>query len=457
MNDHPADGVAVGKGRRSRVGRKGFILLTALFFIWIGLRIRDNLNGDDPIRRIRSGNLAERRQAALDLRSGAPGWPVEDVVAALVRSFEDPDAGVRAMAAQSLGVLVSEHQGLSGDAPRAQENLEKNRDAATHTFARALSDQDANVRAVAAAGLGLIGKRSPLMPRPELIAAVKDASATVRAAAVRSLSNFTRGDDSMIPGFLSMLENDEPEVRRACVEVLGTARPTPALVPALIDTLRSHDRQVRFYSARLLGRIGAEAKAAIPSLILVLKEPIDPEIAQTKVLTTEWDPSGSAAIALGQIAASEEVIAALSETLSSGIPERRLSAAEALGRIGPRAAPVSPALIGALKELLDSQEERPGAYTMAVALGRIAPNSASAQDAVITLMRVLGSSRYRLASVGAAEALGKFGRDAASAVPKLRALAADPSSAKDPHHTVMEALDAIERASRPVGVISPAR
>jgi HEAT repeat protein len=463
MDDHSDDSKGAGRNRRSRVGLKGLMVLAALFVIWIGLGFRDSLMGHDPIRLIRSGNVAERIQAAMDLRSVSREDRVDARFAALIRALGDEEAGVRAMAAQSLGVLATEQLGLAGGTPGEKASIKKWTDVAADSLIKSLADPDEDVRAVAATSLGLLGERRTGTPPPELIAALKDQSAVVRAKAVGSLSHFARCDDSTIPSFLSMLENDAAEVRQACADALKAARPTSSLVPKLIEALRGHNREVRSQSAGLLGRIGAEARAAVPSLILLLKEPIVPEMSRTRVLATEWDPSCQAAIALGQIASNEEVIAALVETLSSGSPEqrgiaeRRLSAAEALGRIGPRAASVAPALIDALNALLDSKQEMPGAYTMVVALGQIAPNSQSAKGAVTTLIRVLGSTQYRSARLGAAEALGKFGPDANAAVPKLRALATDPSLPEKTRHAMSEALDAIERASQPIGVISPAQ
>jgi HEAT repeat protein len=463
MADHPDDSEGAGRNRRSRVGLKGLLVLAALFVIWIGLGIRDNLMGYDPIRLIRSGNVAERTQAAMDLRSVSRGGRLEARFAALIHALGDEEAGVRAMAAQSLGVLATEQLGLAGGTPGEKASIKKWTDVVADSLIKSLADPNEDVRAVTATSLGLLGERSTGTPPPELIAALKDQSAVVRAKAVGSLSHFARCDDSTIPSFLSMLENDEAEVRKACADALKAARPASALVPNLIEALRSHNREVRFQSARLLGRIGAEARAAVPSLILLLKEPFDPEMSRTRVGATEWDPSCQAAIALGQIASNEEVIAALVETLSSGSPEQRgiaelrLSAAEALGRIGPRAASAAPTLIDALNALLDAKQEMPGAYAMAVALGHIAPNSQSAKGAVTTLIRVLDSTRYQLARVGAAEALGTFGPDAAAAIPKLRALATEPSSPEKTRHAMSEALDAIERESQPAGVNSPAR
>jgi HEAT repeat protein len=349
-----------------------------------------------------------------------------------------------------LELLISKQLGASGAGVAPSDDVEKYRDAATRPLVKALSDQVAEVRIAAATDLGSVGKGRAQVPIPELIAALKDNSAGVRAAAVGSLGKLIPGSDSMVPVFLSMMESDEFVVRKAIVAALRSARPTPALVPVLVVSLQRPDRQVRFEVARLLGAIAAQAEAAVPSLIALLSEPRDQQMSQTRVSATEWDPACRAAIALGRIAPSEQGIAALTAMLSSsspeqpGNPERRLCAAEALGRIGPRAVTAAPALIAALNALLDSKQEMPGAYAMAVACGQLARGSDSAVDAVATLNRVLGS-RYKLACVAAALALTKFGRTAFPALPNLRALAADPSSSRQIRDAARSAVDAIGR------------
>ena len=460
MDDPRVNRQAPGMKTRSRSGRRGLIILGALVAVWIGWGIWDYWNGNDPIRLIRSGNVSERTQAALELRVVSQEGRVEAQAAALIRALDDEDTGVRAMAAVSLGVLSSERPGLAANLREGREQVKSGTDAAIHALTKALSDRDKIVRGAAAMGLGSIGKTTALSPPPELIAAVKDPSPEVRAKAVESLSSLAHGVDSLIPVLLSMFENDESEVRTACASALWAAKPAPALVPSLIESLRSRNREVRSQSARLLGRIGPEAKPAVTALIATLKEPVDLEMGRTKIMADTWDPPCHAAIALGSIATSDDVIAVLIQVLRSGrigqpgVSERRFCAAQGLRLIGPHAASAAPALIFAINELLDSKEDLPGAYPMAESLGQIAPNSASATDAVSTLIRML-DSKYPWARVGAAVALGKFGRAAAITVPKLRAL--ELVEARELRDAARAAVVAIETAPEPTptGIPNP--
>jgi len=198
------------------------------------------------------------------------------------------------------------------------------------------------------------------------------------------------------------------------------ARLTVDVVPSLIKALQRPERDVRFYAAQLLGRLGPAAEPAVPALLAILKEPSDPTSSDTsRDLASQLDPAWSAAISLSQISASPQVIAGLIEVLSSGTPERRNCAAEGLDTLGPRAIDAMPALIAAYHRILTTERDTLGQNEVAKAIGQIAPHSASAPRAVVILIRALDSSDSSVRH-GAVEALGKFGDDAAGAVPKLR-------------------------------------
>src|SRR5205823_9774184 len=106
--------------------------------------------------------------------------------------------------------------------------------------------------------------------------------------------------------------------------------------------LKSRDREVRYLTAELLGRIGPEAKGAIPALITVLREPFDLEETNRSRAVVPWDrdPAWSAARALGQMGPSREAIAALIEVISPEKVERLLAASQGIGELGPPAVDV---------------------------------------------------------------------------------------------------------------------
>jgi HEAT repeat protein len=263
-----------------------------------------------------------------------------------------------------------------------------------------------------------------------------------------------------------MLERDETVVRNACRNALEASWPTPALVPNLVEFLKSRDRVVRAYAARLLGRIGPEASRTIPALIAVLNERFDLELKETSDdVTLPGFAAFCAARALGQMGPSREAIAALIDVISPekleriqassrmraeqdkrSLDLRRLGkagpptspdpvlssefarvavAVQGLGEIGPPAAAAVPALISAYNNGWSLSQA-----AIPVALGRIAPNSPAARDAVAVLIRVLDTQDPSDRLV-AAEALGHFGTDASAAVPKLRALQEEYRSIRD--------------------------
>ena len=152
-----------------------------------------------------------------------------------------------------------------------------------------LSDRDPGVRAAAATGLGTMAKRpipslgrrrrhpsssrrsrtsrtpfggrpprcSTALPDvklpPELAAALKDESAEVRAAAARALARFGPDLGPEIPALFAMLERDETDVRSACVEALEAAWPSPALVPTLVEFLKSRNRSGKRLCSQTFG------------------------------------------------------------------------------------------------------------------------------------------------------------------------------------------------------------
>src|SRR5882724_6653151 len=102
----------------------------------------------------------------------------------------------------------------------------------------ALTGDDAELRREAITAMGALKLKDAV---PELIAALKDKDAKVRAKAAESLWS------------------------------VGGADTTEA-IPALVPLLKDKDANVRLNTAGALGQIGPEAKAAIPALRETLKD-----------------------------------------------------------------------------------------------------------------------------------------------------------------------------------------
>ena len=167
------------------------------------------------------------------------------------------------------------------------------------------------------------------------------------------------------------------------------ARAVPALTEALIDT----NVRVRALSARALERIGPDAKAAVPSLALLV----------------------------------------------NGTASDAIAAMDALAAIGPDSQAAIPNLEKVLKEVKDPKKQTARLHAI-IALGKMGP---AAKEAVPALTEVLkGKEKGGLLRLHAAEALGRIGPDAKSALPALKDVSLDKSC---PAHIVAtEAIRLIE-------------
>src|SRR5262245_3107380 len=113
MSHAAAPEVRPPHGRRFfQVRVRGALTLVACFAVitWSGLRIKDNLEGSESLRRIREGTAAERRAAAAELRSETTAGAIEGAFSALLEALADDDAEVRAMASGSLAALARRSQ-----------------------------------------------------------------------------------------------------------------------------------------------------------------------------------------------------------------------------------------------------------------------------------------------------------------------------------------------------------
>jgi uncharacterized caspase-like protein len=126
----------------------------------------------------------------------------------------------------------------------------------------------------------------------------------------------------------------------------------------------------------------------------------------------------SAAVALGQIGPdAKEAVPSLIKALGDSDPGMRYRAAEALGKIGSEAKEAIPAL---LKALGDNEPE-----VCIVADSAIAKIVPEVKEAAPTLIKALGDSDIRVRH-GAINALGKIGSSVESVVPALIAALSDP-------------------------------
>jgi HEAT repeat protein len=213
-----------------------------------------------------------------------------------------------------------------------------------------------------------------------------------------------------------------------------------------------------------MAQISPDVRIAVPALLAVLKkEPIDSDQTTTEgspPVITVTGPAPEAAKALGRLApgtpAAGEAIAALTEVVQSGPPQRRASAIDALGHFGREAAVAVPALVAVLGEAETDNEPTRDKESAAEALGRIAPGTSSADQALAALTAALksGSASARRAAI---LALPSFGHASAGSIPQLRTLKeSDPTpnvrkAAASALETLEQGPNAQTRESKPAG------
>ncbi len=336
------------------------------------------------------------------------GVDADDVRAAteaLLRLPEDPDARVRAALVTSLsligaGASVPRPAGRNPSAAKKASGPVIDIDAVAARLTTALDSPDEPVRQAALNGLGVMAAWLPGEPSPSLIKALDDESAVIRSAAAGALGRYRKGLDPAIPLLLRHLEDEQQPVRDACAQAFQRIRPpavSAAIAPALIAALRVPDGHARASLVMLIGRLEPDPRAAVPALIAVLREPVDSDVKVVDRSATNYPsytgPAHEAARVLGAIAPgtplAAEAMAALVEVVRSGPAQRKGSAAEALGAFGPAAASAVPALVGLLTETGSAKSPTRAGGSAAAALGKIAPGTPAADEALAALTAAL--------------------------------------------------------------------
>ncbi|MEZ2236475.1 HEAT repeat domain-containing protein, partial [Microcoleus sp.] len=163
----------------------------------------------------------------------------------------------------------------------------------------------------------------------------------------------------------------DADVRKSAASALGRiGAEAKTAVPQLIPLLKDSDADVRSSAADALGRIGAEAKTALPQLILLLKD-------------SDANVRSSAAFVLGSIGAeAKTALPQLILLLKDSDANVRSSATSALGSMGAEAKTAVPQLIPLLKD--SDADVRSSA---ADALGRIGAEAKTALPQLILLLK----------------------------------------------------------------------
>jgi HEAT repeat protein len=448
-------------------------------------------------RRLGSSDASQRVVAVREMTElGASS--TSEAIHALIPLLKDPDAGVRNEATQALGTLGAQAAGTGGNEagaaasallellsdadPRvkiaatgalrlvagsalnrsargAAKNAKGETGAAAaidaapvaHGLLGLLKDQDPDVRQAALVALTTIGPQVLKEPPKEMLAAVESAAASDRIGAIAALSSFPRGLDPLIPTLLRHLEQDEPQVRDTCAQALGRIQSsslTAAVLPDLVKGLGSRDRVVRMDIIGLLSRLHPDAKAVVPALITVLREPIDSDAMSmgNGGSISYVGPAHDAARALATITpgttAAEPALTALTDVVQNGPSQRKASAANALSSFGKFAVGAVPALIKMVEDAARSKVQNGDGASAVGALSEIAPGTPAAGAAASALIAALKAESMPTRTA-AIEELPKFGSAAAAALPTLRELKEnDPTPAvRRAAESALEKLD----------------
>jgi HEAT repeat protein len=284
-------------------------------------------------------------------------------VAGLIEAVKDPEPLVRARALWALGMI----------GPDALEAL-----APVGGF---LKNQDAGVRWMAAGVLTEMGASAgPAMPL--LIKALRDPDPDVRLQAAVALAGIGL---PLVGEILPLCKDKNMAIRRTAVMSLQLFHEMPVTLEALVEALYDPEDVVRTAACATLGRLGPDARGALPRLLHCLEEgDIERQMLAYTAITTIVSPQESKLVnTLTEINARQawawlvlrspqeykEIVKRLLPTLEDGNASRRLGAVLALGKLGADAKTAASAL---QKRLNDPNR---CVLTAAVlALGRIDPS-----------------------------------------------------------------------------------
>jgi len=159
---------------------------------------------------------------------------------------------------------------------------------------------------------------------------------------LRELSNSQYGYDIM-DGFLELLSDEDPDIRRKAVNPLGNiGEVDKRVIDKLVQLLDDEDSDVRWRAADALGGIGKVDERGIQKLI----ERLDDD---------DFSVSGSAMSALGNVGKEDDrVIQKLMKKLDDENPYVRIDAVDALGKTSK----ADERYIQKLMEMLDDRESR---------------------------------------------------------------------------------------------------
>lgn len=357
------------------------LLLTALCLSNLGFEWEGRLS---RLRRdLATGDAARRTEVLRLMRSYAADTVAEPLMGAL----SDPEASVRAQAAETAGhvrlasavpVLLDWLDDPEADirttATRALGRIGDER--TVPSLVRALGDSNADVRGAAVGALSAIGSPEVVVP---LLGRLDDDDATVRGEAAHALGRL--GDPRSVVPLIGRARDDAPEVREAVFGALGALR-DPRAVPALVQGLDDGEEGTRLAAIAGLGQLGSTE--AVEALQALLSRP-DPRLSRAVV---------SALAAIGGPSATRSLVDSLAQQETREIAA--LALVEAARR--PRAMDAEPGrdpfdARALLTEALDGTASHLHATAIADVLLRLARAGGADPSVAPALLRALRARR----------------------------------------------------------------
>lgn len=168
-----------------------------------------------------------------------------------------------------------------------------------------LRDKDSDVRRAAAKDLAELGPDARAAT-PDLAKALRDRDLFVRRFAAEALGKIGPEAKASIPALGMAMSDERKEVQIAAATALGQmgADGIPALIAAVKDP--NKDPAVRRIATQGLGKIGPQARGAVPAFTDILTGRIKAPKAVKKGKTNDDDFRIDVAVALGSVAKSED-------------------------------------------------------------------------------------------------------------------------------------------------------
>ena len=346
------------------------------------------------------------REAMITL--GQIGPAAAPAVPVLIEELKSPRPGVLVAAIFALGNI---------GAPAAQP--------AQDAIAKLADSDDMFIKMESNWALAKIDRANPdvlLHTTQILVDCLRSDDPQIRIAAARGLADLKPGPKLVLPELKKVMVGASPEVISNVVDAIASLG--SEAVPPLIEALRQ--KEVRPKVAIILGRIGPEAKAAVPALVEALND--ENTVTRQEVL-----------FALASIGPeAKAAVPAIVGALQDPDMDVRYGACFALGKIGPAALEAKPEL----QKKLDSADQFL-ALSAAWALAQIdAACPQTAPKSVPLLIKALDSPEL-MVRLEAISALGCVGPLAKQAIDPLKKLATEDDEPQV-REAAAKALEAIK-------------